>query len=190
MFFSNHWPTFFKSKSSMKKSAFLFIVFLITINTVHSQENKSSVTSPLYLSFGTNFGLPVGEKSSSAIKYAFGADLQLVYRAASKIDLTGSAGFDLWHHDKGVNWNYVPLLGGVRYALSNKVFLSEQAGYSVLVSDDTETDGFTKGAFTDIAGIGIKTGQNSDLLLAYKGLFYSEGTLSTVNLRISYRFGK
>lgn len=174
----------------MKKSAFLFIIFLITIGAVNSQETKSSVTPPVYLSFGSNFGVPIGTKTSSAIKYAFGADLQAVYRAAEKLDLTGTAGIDLWHHGKGVNWNYVPLLAGLRYHLSNNVFLSEQAGYSVLVSDKTATDGFTTGAFTDIAGIGIKTGQFSDLLLGYKGLFYSEGTLSTINLRISYRFGK
>lgn len=174
----------------MKISAFIILVLLITFNTANGQEKEKPFAQPVHLSFGTNFGLPIGEKTSSAIKFVFGGNLQLVYRAASKLDLTGSGGFDIWHHGKGMNYNYVPLLGGFRYYLSEKAYLSEQAGYSIILPNDASAENAIKGAFTDIAGIGFETGQNSDLLLAYKGLFYSGATRSTINLRISYRFGK
>lgn len=191
MFLKKYWLTNNKSNhSSMKKLAFVMVVTLITFGSVHAQPKEMANAKSLALNFGTNFGLPVGETTTSTIKYVFGGDLQAVYHTSSKFNLTGSAGFDIWHHDKGVNFNYVPLLAGFRYYLSGKTYLSEQAGYAIGVSKDAETKTRMKGAFTNIAGIGLITGANSDLLLGYKGLFYSGATLSIINLRLSYRLGK
>ena len=117
-------------------------------------------------------------------------DLTYLYSVASKITLTASAGIDVWHGPKAKNFNYVPVLGGIKVHVSDKVFLSEQAGYSIGISEDPLTKKRIEGAFTNVAGIGYKISKNSNILLAYKGLFRTgvNVALNALDVRVGYVF--
>ncbi|CAN5347298.1 hypothetical protein BH09BAC2_BH09BAC2_15340 [soil metagenome] len=175
------------------KSIFFALALILTVTLATAQKTKSVSAKPVSLSFGANFGAPLGKQTASFFQYELGGDLLVAYHASDKFKITGSAGFDVWHHGKGSNFNYVPLLAGFRFGISNKVFISEQGGYAIGISKDpdlTSNGAKIKGAFTDVAGIGLQTGTNSEVMLGYKGLFYSGITHNLIVLRLGYRFGK
>ena len=168
------------------KKIILALTFITIATTLHAQDKEMKSSKPLHLSFGIDAGYPVG-KFRALTFLAFGGDLQLAYNVSRNFSLTASGGFDVWI-GRGVNpsRNYAPVLGGFRFSFSDKVFISEQAGYSIGVSTGIES------AFTNVAGIGFKLSPKSDILLNYKGLYYSgnKGTeLSSIGVRIAYNFG-
>ena len=146
----------------------------------------SSKKSP-QLEFGVDIGVPLGV-NSPIFNFAIGGDLQLEYYISNNFSATGSVGFDARLYKGGIVKTdyYVPLLLGLRYYFSDKIYISEQAGYSLKATSTL------KNAFTDVAGIGFKPSAKSDILLGYKGLFYSGGgtTFSCVALRIAYNLSK
>ena len=170
----------------MKKIT-LALIFITIATTLNAQDTVRTSSKALKLSFGINAGYPVGEFRALTF-LAFGGDLQLAYNVSRNFALTASGGFDVWI-GRGVNpsRNYAPVLGGFRFSFSDKIFISEQAGYSIGVSEGIE------GAFTNVAGIGFKLSPSSDILFNYKALFYSGNTgtdLSSIGVRIAYNFGK
>jgi hypothetical protein len=169
------------------KKIILALTFITIATTLNAQDKEMRSSKPLQLSFGINAGYPVGQFRALTF-LAFGGDLQLAYNVSSNFSLTASGGFDVWI-GRGVNpsRNYAPVLGGLKFFFSDKLFISEQAGYSIGVSEGIES------AFTNVAGIGFKLSRSSDILLNYKGLYYSgdKGTeLSSIGVRIAYNFGK
>lgn len=174
----------------MKKIILSLIFFVTTASFINAQDKVVPPSKPTHLSFGFNFGGPLSKTTSALYEFVLGGDLQLAYDLANKINLLVSGGFDVWHGKKAKNSNYIPVLGGVRFYLSDKIFISEQAGYSIGVSKDPITNIKIKGAFTDVAGLGLKIGPNSDVLLSYKGLFPSGVKVNAIDLRVAYNFGK
>lgn len=168
------------------KKIILALTFITIATTLHAQDKEMKSSRPLHLSFGIDAGYPVG-KFRALTFLAFGGDLQLAYNVSRNFSLTASGGFDVWI-GRGVNpsVNYAPVLGGFRFNFSDKIFISEQAGYSIGVSKGIES------AFTNVAGLGFKLSQKSDILLNYKALYYSGNTgkeLSSIGVRIGYNFG-
>lgn len=176
--------------SKMKKLVLSLAIIILTVSTVIGQDTEIKSLKSTHLNFGFNIGAPLGKTTSDLVEFVLGGDLQLAYQASEKFYLTASAGFDVWHGKKAKNSNYVPLLGGLRLYISDKVYFSEQAGYAIGVSKDATTGAKIKGAFTNVAGIGVNLGQISDILLCYKGLFHSGANQNVIALRVSYNFGK
>ena len=180
----------------MKKSI-LFFLALVVCTSVIAQKKGNGSGSPAHLSFGVNFGYP--SQDSAVTNFIIGGDLQLEYLLSSNFSAVVSAGADARLARGGVVLTvyHAPLLGGLRYYVSQKFYISEQAGYSVAI-----TKGIS-GAFTDVAGVGYKPSHNSDILFGYKGLFYSKdlktatttrnpksNTLNLFELRVAFVFGK
>ncbi len=169
------------------KKIILALTILIIATTINAQDKAMKSSKPLHLSFGVNTGYPIG-KNRALTFILFGGDLQLGYNISTNFSLIASGGFDVWIGRKiNPSLNYVPLLGGFKYFFTDKIFISEKAGYSIAVSK-----GLT-GAITDVTGIGYKLSPRSDVQVNYKGLFYSGNInkdLSSIGLRFAYNFGQ
>lgn len=177
-----------KTKPGNMKKLFFALTALILINISANSQDKVKSSKPLHLSFGLNGGAPLGDNSKIS-SFVIGGDLMVEYGISQNFSVTGSAGIDARLNKGGVvnTIYYAPLLGGIRFYIDDKFYLSEQAGYSLAL-----TKGLN-GLFTNVAGVGYKLSQNSDLMIAYKGLFKSGTTLTNFNtfaVRIAYTFGK
>ena len=171
----------------MKKIIFALLVLTMGGVSVKGQDKAMKSSRPVHLSFGVDGGAPLGDNANTSA-FVIGGDLQVEYHVSSNFSFTASAGVDARLNKGGVvnTIYYAPLLGGLRFYISNKLFISEQAGYSL---------GMTKGldgVFTNVAGFGFKLSPSSDILVGYKSLFNSGAAknFNTLAVRLAYVFGK
>lgn len=172
----------------MKKIILALVVFTFTSYVTFSQDTTIRVpANPLKLSFGLDGGWPLGD-NSKLYSFIIGGDLQLEFALTQNFRLTASGGVDVYVNKGGVvnTIYYAPMLGGLRFYFSDKIYISEQAGYSLALTKDLE------GVFTNVAGLGYRFTPNSDILLAYKSLFAKNGgsDINTFAIRLAYVFGK
>lgn len=173
----------------MKKLIFALIVLAITNGSVNAQDTAVKSSKPLHLSFGLNAGAPLGKINSKASAFVIGGDLTVEYNISQNFSATGSVGIDARLNKGGVvNTIYhIPLLAGLRYYFTDKLYISEQAGYSLALTEGLDN------LFTNVAGLGFRLTNTSDVFLGYKGLFKSGTTTTNFNtlaIRIAYVFGK
>ena len=172
---------------NMKKILFALIIINLYSFSVKAQNEKMKSSNPLVLSFGVDFGKPLGANSSLS-SFVIGGDLQVRYGVSENFSVTASAGIDARLNKGGVvnTIYYAPMLGGLRYYFIPSIYISEQAGYSLGLTKNL------KGAFTNVAGLGFKLSKSSDILLAYKGVYNTGGAtnFNTFALRVAYVFGK
>ena len=172
----------------MKKIILALVVLTIATGSGYAQDKAMKSTKPLHLSFGLDAGAPLGNNSNTSA-FVIGGDLQVEYNVTTNFSVTGSAGIDGRLNKGGVvNTIYsAPLLAGLRYYFSDKVYITEQPGYSISLTKGVS------GVFTNVAGIGFRPSKSSDILIGYKGLFYNGvGAIkyNTLAVRIAYVFGK
>jgi hypothetical protein len=171
----------------MKKLILALILFTTSGVSVNAQDKPMNSSKPLHLSFGIDGGAPLGNYANVSA-FVIGGDLQVEYKVSQNFSVTASGGIDARLNKGGVvnTIYYAPLLGGLRYYFTNKIYISEQAGYAISLSKGWS------GVFTNVAGVGFKLSPNSDVLIGYKGLFYSNGVakFNTLALRLAYAFGK
>ena len=181
----------------MKKITLALSLVMLICGAVGAQTKKGGSSSPLHLSFGVNFGVPL--QDTAVTNFVVGGDLLVEYMLSSNFSAVASAGVDARLARGGVVLTvyHAPFLGGLRFYASNKFYISEQAGYSVAVTKGLES------AFTNVASIGYKPSANSDISLGFKGIFYKKdlptatttrnpktNTLSLINVRAAFVFGK
>ncbi len=171
----------------MKKIIFALILLTIIGFSVNAQDKPMNSSNPLHLSFGLNAGAPLGKYANTSA-FVIGGDLQVNYNVSQNFSVSASAGIDARLNKGGVvnTIYYAPLLGGLRFYLGNRVYISEQAGYSISLSKGWS------GVFTNVAGLGFKLSPSSDVLVGYKGLFYTGGVakFNTLAVRLAYVLGK
>lgn len=140
---------------------FFFIVFLFVL--ISSANAQSRDITPLKFGIGATMGLPVGELGPWA-NFGFGLDLQGKYIVAPKIDLTLCAGYLNFLAKGGGNLEIgsIPILAGIQYFFSDKVYCSVQAGISFFTTTGSGS------AFTFAPGVGIKLSKQFDVLVKYQ----------------------
>ena len=179
----------------MKKLLFA-LLFFISFSQVIAQDTTVSVSSgngrmssntPLKLSFGLDGGAPLGD-NSKLYSFIIGGDLQLEFGLTQNFKLTASGGVDVFVNKGGLveTIYYAPMLGGLRFYFTDKIYISEQAGYSLALTKDLE------GVFTNVAGLGYRFTKSSDVLIGYKSLFAKKGgkDINIFAIRLAYVFGK
>jgi len=172
----------------MKKIIFALVVFTLTGYVAISQDTTRRFSNnPLKLSFGLDGGAPLGD-NSKLYSFIIGGDLQAEFGITQNFKVTASAGVDVFVNKGGLveTIYYAPMLGGLRFYFTDKIYISEQAGYSLALTKDLE------GVFTNVAGLGYRFTKSSDLLLGYKSLFAKKGgkDLNIFTIRLAYVFGK
>ncbi len=169
----------------MKAKLFLFVVLCVLTATVNAQSNNAD--KPFKIGVGGTVGLPVGDYTDWT-SMAWGLDALGQYGVSSSLAVTLSAGYLDWIKKSGVtgNWSLIPVLAGVKYDFTDKVYGSAQLGVSFA---SEAPSGGSSSAFTWAPGVGYKLSDKLDLLLKYQSAKADGGSWGDfLGLRLGYTF--
>jgi hypothetical protein len=175
------------------KKLFLACIIVLTVASVNAQDKAMSSGSSIIFSIGVEPSLPIGDFHDIGYNFGIGGSLQGEYKADSDLGITLNAGY-LNYSGKdytiggytynGGNYGIVPVMAGIKYYFSPKVYGHGQLGISI---------GTSKGAssnFTYSPGVGFYISNNLDLLLKYVGISgKGGGNLNSIGARLAYNFG-
>lgn len=171
----------------MKKIMLFFAAITITAATVNAQMGTS-------FSLGLEAAVPMGDFNKLGYKFGFGGSLQVDHKVASDMALTLNAGY-ITHNNKtttpSVRFNVIPVLAGVKYWFSPKVYGSAQLGAAFNSAKvNNQTGNSTSTGFAYSPGVGFNISNNIDLLVKYFGNSVNGGSFSSIGARLAYTFGK
>lgn len=173
----------------------MLAVVMSTASLVKAQNESMQASSkkPL-VSVGVNVGVPVTE----GYKIAYGADLQVDIPFADKLFGTVSGGYENYSyktiHQGTVtipegNFDFIPVLAGVKYFFSDKFYGHGQAGYTF---SPVKNGG---GSFTFAPSLGYYFCKNFDASVKYINIgatnsskAYGAKSLGSGALRLAYTF--
>ena len=180
----------------MKKiylSIAIFAISILTANAQEQQQKPEKVKKRITYSFGGDIGVPAGYVSTYSSLVA-GASLQAEYPVLKSMGITASAGYlDFIAKRGGKGVSFIPVLIGLKYSLTPKIYASGQAGlsfYGGRNNSDGNGGGSGEKYFTYVPGIGFHTSKHFDVLLKYEAVYIASSarTYSSAGVRISYNF--
>lgn len=154
----------------------------------------TSVNAQTTFSIGAETALPVGKFNDNGYKFGIGASAQVDYKVATDMALTLNAGY-ITHNNKSstpsFRFNVIPVLGGIKYWFSPKVYGSAQLGaaFNSVKVNNASGNGTSTG-FAYSPGVGVKISNGLDLLVKYFGNSVNDVAFSSINARLAYTFGK
>ena len=167
----------------MKNFFLPLVVLLFILHSAHAQEKES--LPAISFSLGAEASLPVG-LFGDVYSFGIGASAQGNFRTSNNTALTLNAGYINYFiksiYGKG-NQGYIPVLGGLEFNFSPKVFGAAQSGFTFF------SDGGGS-AFTYSPGIGFRISRHFAALLKYVGQVRSAINSSSIGVRGAYIFGK
>lgn len=171
----------------MKKLFLAFAVIIISTASVNAQMGTT-------FSIGLETAVPMGDFNKLGYKFGIGGSLQVDHKVASDMALTFNAGY-ITHNNKdatpSIRFNVIPVLGGVKYWFSPKVYGSAQLGAAFNSTKvNNATGNSTTTGFAYSPGVGFNISNNVDLLVKYFGNSVKDGSFSSIGARIAYTFGK
>lgn len=180
-------------KSIIMKKVLLFSAFSAISFLGFSQDKSAS--KDISFNGGLEIGLPMGTFGDSH-GFGIGVSAQMNYPLADKMALTVNAGY-ISYSGKSVsvtvpgivttsiktpNLGVIPVLAGLNYSFTDKVYGSAQLGMSFLSSTGSSSSGFTFAP-----GVGYKINK-LDFLVKYTSISATGGSLGSVGLRAAYNF--
>jgi opacity protein-like surface antigen len=171
----------------MKKLFVAFIAITFITTTVNAQGGTN-------FSIGLEGTVPMGKFNDLGYKLGIGGSLQVDHKVASDMALTLNAGY-ITHNNKNstptYRFNVIPLLGGIKYWFSPKVYGSAQLGAAFNSVKVNNTSGnSTSTGFAYSPGIGFNVANSIDILVKYFGNSVDNVAFSSIGARIAYTFGK
>lgn len=144
---------------------------------------QTKAEKPFKIGVGAMVGLIVGDMSDF-YSVALGADLMGEYAVAPSFALTLSAGYVFFAKKSGVsiNQDFIPVLAGVKFYFSDKLYGSAQAGLSF------GTESGSGSAFTFAPGVGYQLSKNFDISLKYQSATKNSVDASFIGLRAGLNF--
>ncbi len=155
----------------------LFMAALVAASFTGTAQDKK-----LSFGLGAELALPMGDFGTF---YSFGAGVsaQMNYAVTSNVGLTLNAGYVSYSGKSGAGSSgVIPVLAGVSFNLSDKVYASGQLGMTM----SAESGGGS--AFTFAPGVGYKVSDKFDLLLKYSSWSDNGFTSSALGLRAGFTF--
>ncbi len=165
----------------MKKLLLLFAVVVASTACLKAQDK------PVTFSIGVEGLLPVGDFGNS-YNFGIGGTVQGEYKPADDLGLTVNAGYltfsgkTLRIIGKVPSFGLIPVLGGVKYYFSPKVYGHGQLGVAF------GTDKGDGSLFAYSPGVGFILSDNIDAEVKYLGLSKNSNNLNSVGLRLAYNF--
>lgn len=160
-------------------------------NRINNNTNQITTADTAGKKLSFSLGLEAGIPAKTVAKYASfitGGSLQAEYLILKDLGITLNAGYLYFLAKSGeTGLSFIPVMGGLRYYIVPKFYLSGQAGTS-FYQGNKKNDGTY---FTYAAGLGYKASKEIDLLAKYEGINIAPSTnYSFAALRIAYTFGK
>lgn len=176
-----------KNLKLMKKLFLAFAVITITAASVNAQGGTS-------FSIGLEAAVPMGKFNDAGYKFGIGGSAQVDHKVASDMALTLNVGY-ITHNNKAstptYRFNVIPVLGGVKYWFSPKVYGSAQLGAAFnSVKVNNSSGNATSTGFAYSPGIGFNVANSLDLLVKYFGNSVDNVAFSSIGVRVAYTFGK
>ncbi len=173
----------------MKKLLLMLAVVVASTACLKAQDK------PVALSIGVEGLVPVGDFGDTH-NFGIGGTLQGEYKPADDLGLTVNLGYLTFSGKSVGNLKYksaglVPIMGGVKYYFSPKVYGHGQLGVAFGTNDIVgalvDVDG--KGSlFAYSPGIGIQISPQIDAEVKYLGLSQNSHNLNSAGLRLAYNF--
>ncbi len=173
----------------MKKLFLVLTVITIGITSVKAQDK--TLSSSILFSIGVEPSLPIGN-FGDAYSFGIGGSLQGELQPSVDLGFTLNAGYINYSGKDvrlgGVTYNggsfgIVPVLAGVKYYFSPKVYGHGQLGAGFGTSSGSGT------SFVYTPGVGFYISDNIDLLVKYVGYSQNGGNLNSIGARLAYSFG-
>lgn len=163
----------------MRTKLLLLCVLVICAVNVNAQSKDAKAFK---IGAGAMIGLPMGDMSDWAT-LAFGVDLMGEYEVAESVAVTLSAGYVDWAYKNGASdGGIIPVLAGVKYNFSEKMYGSVQAGMSFGTASGSES------SFTYAPSVGYKLTDKFDLSIKYQAATKNSFTTAFLGLRAGYTF--
>jgi opacity protein-like surface antigen len=173
----------------MKKT--LLILLLSAMYVTGNAQSKARRTASYsnsankgIFSLGLEAGLPVGD-NGKVYSSILGGSLQYEIKPDADLGITFSVGYLNYHLKSsygGGSVGFVPLLAGVKYYFTPRVFLHPQLGAAIGTASKQGT------SFAYALGLGYKLSRNVDAEIKYMGLSRKAGSLDDVGVRLAYNF--
>lgn len=167
----------------MKTKLLLFVMLFVLAVSVNAQTKEATDEKPFKIGVGALVGLPMGDVTDF-FSLAYGVDLMGEYAVASSFALTLSAGYVDFAKKSGVTGNTgrIPVLAGVKYYFSEKLYGSAQAGLSFGTASGSES------AFTFAPGVGYQLSEKFDISLKYQSATKNSWNTAFLGLRAGLSF--
>lgn len=158
---------------------FLFNLFFSCLCIgVYSQEG---------LKIGISGGLPVGENAEPFTVHLQG-NLDYLFHITREIHIGVTTGYS--HYIGGEldgmdqdEFTYLPLGGTAQFHLSEKVKVGGDVGYAVVLKPEN-----SDGGFFYVPKIQYSLSENTDFVLAYRGLSINSMSLSSISIGFEFGF--
>jgi hypothetical protein len=166
------------------KKLLLTLLLLPAVLCLQAQDQDSK----WQLNGGIELNIPVFNMEINTL--GTGLDLQLIYKASSKVDLTADAGFNVFLAKKEfVPTGLIPLHLGAAYWLNPKIFVFAKGGLGVYMLY-TPGETVTKNFVGMELGPGFTLSKKFDLRLSYNGYQNKDGSFGFIGIRAGYFFVK
>lgn len=157
------------------------------MNYTSKPDTTNQMKNRFGLSIGIDEGIPVGNVSKYS-SFVMGASIQGEYHALKALGITLSANYLYFlGKDGGTGLSFIPVMGGINFYITPKIYLAGQLGPSFYVGKDSES----KVYLTYAQGIGFRASNRISLLAKYEGVNVAASkTYSFAGLRIAYNLNK
>lgn len=139
------------------------------------------------ISLGIDEGIPTAHVSKFS-SFVMGASLQGEYMLLKELGVTLSANYLYFLGKDGEDGlSMLPILGGLNYYITPKIFLSGQLGTSWYIGKNGDNSTY----FSYAQGIGFQPSKRVSILAKYQGINVGPSkTYSFAGLRVAYKFYK
>ena len=169
----------------------LLMSALTALSFIGFAQDKTDA-KPMSFSGGVEIGLPMGDYGDIA-SMGFGASVQMDYSVASKTSLTANIGY-LTFSGKSVSvpflgtikypsTGWIPVLAGVKYQLTDKIYGGAAVGMSFL----SASGGSSESAFTYAPTVGY-TMNKIDISAKYVSASKDGSSSNFLGIRVAYKF--
>ena len=169
----------------------MLIIKLNAQDKINNNVNQTNTTDTVSKKLSFSIGLEAGIPAKTVAQYSSfiaGASVQAEYLVLKELGVTLNAGYLYFLAKNGeTGLSFIPVMGGLRYQVAQKFYLSGQAGTSFYQGNKKNNSTY----FTYAAGIGYKASREIDLLAKYEGINVAPSiNYSFAAVRIAYTFGK
>lgn len=167
------------------KKLILVLAVIVTAVSVNAQ------TKATRFSIGVEAAVPMGTFHDAGYNFGIGGSAQVEHNVASNLGLTLNAGYIAFSNTvSGVkfHFNELPVLAGVKYWFSPKVYAHGQLG---AVFNSVSYSGSSSNSSTGFGyspGVGFLISNNIDVLIKYMGNSVSGGTYGDLGARVAISF--
>jgi hypothetical protein len=166
------------------------VIFTTTNLSAQTMSSTESSTTTNGMAFKVGVGINGGVfTKGSEMDYGYGADLKLQYDLSKDVALTASGGYTrLRWKNSPLNFQFIPLMGGVKAFVIDRMYLNAQAGTGLAIEDGANMN------FIYSGGLGYEWNNGLELGVKYEGYVNNSASdlyfmkTGQFNLRLGYNF--